>query len=98
MDDIFKKIALLEHDLLTVRIFDISGEYFVYVELNVNLWTPCSLYYYNQDSRELIQLFEFSNKETNLFEELDDEMVNAFWEAYSFCLYSSCITAILINS
>lgn len=64
MDDIFKQIALLEHELLTVRIFDISGEYFVYVELNVNLWTPCSLYYYHQERRELIQLYKFADQET----------------------------------
>lgn len=64
INDIFKQVAALEHDLLKVRIIDISGEYFVYVELNVNLWTPCSLYYYNQENHELIRLYEFSDRET----------------------------------
>lgn len=64
MDDIFQQIATLEHDLFVVRIYDVSGEYFVYVELNVNWWDPCDLYYYDQERHELIQLYELAEKET----------------------------------
>lgn len=64
IDDIFHQIALLEHDLFTLKIYDVSGEYFVYVELNVNWWLPCSLYYYNQIRGELIPLYTLSDQET----------------------------------
>ena len=60
--EMFPEIAKLEHDLCTVQIFQIENEYFVYVELNVNLWDPCSLYYYNQEKKLLIQLCTFNNE------------------------------------
>ena len=62
MNGIFSQIACLEHDLMTIRIFDLDGERFVYVEMNVNLITPCSLFYYNKINDRLIKLYTFENR------------------------------------
>lgn len=62
LKDMFKQISKLEHDLMVVQILKDGDEYFAYVELNVNLWTPCTLYYYNKDTSELVELYEFDNE------------------------------------
>lgn len=46
-----------------MKIFKLDDEYFVYAELNVNLWYPCTLYYYNQEISELIELYKFDDEE-----------------------------------
>lgn len=63
ISDIFEETSELEHEIFTMKIFKQGNEYFVYVELNVNWWAPCSLYYYNQDSSRLIKLHTFDNEE-----------------------------------
>lgn len=60
--EIFDKIALLEHDLMTIKIYDVGGEIFVYIELNVNLITPCYLYYFNQSAHQMIEMASFNNR------------------------------------
>ena len=45
------------------RILDVSSEYFVFLKLNVNLHTPCDLYYYNQQIGKLIELYSFNDRE-----------------------------------
>ena len=61
--DIFAQIATLEHTLFDIRILDVSSEYFVFLKLNVNLHTPCELYYYNQQIGKLIELYSFNDRE-----------------------------------
>ena len=63
LPDIFAQIATLEHTLFDIRILDVSSEYFVFLKLNVNLHTPCELYYYNQQIGKLIELYSFNNRE-----------------------------------
>lgn len=63
MDAVFCAIARLEHDLMTVKIFDVDGEIFVYAEKNVNLWIPCSLYYFDRTDRRLVELYTFDGRE-----------------------------------
>ena len=63
LPDIFAQIATLEHTLFDIRILDVSGEYFVFLKLNVNLHTPCELYYYNQQLGKLIELYSFNDRE-----------------------------------
>lgn len=63
MEDIFQQIASLEHDLFNIKIFDVSGHYFIYVELNVNWSDPCDIYYYDQAHDRLIKLAGFDNQE-----------------------------------
>ena len=41
----------------------VSSEYFVFLKLNVNLHTPCELYYYNQQIGKLIELYSFNDRE-----------------------------------
>jgi hypothetical protein len=40
-----------------------GSEYFVYIELNVNWWSPCTLYYYNQDTSKLVELYTFDDEQ-----------------------------------
>lgn len=62
LSDIMEQIADLEHDMLLVQIFEDGGAYFVYVELNVNWWSPCRLYYYHQDSKQLKEICTFDRE------------------------------------
>lgn len=52
-----------DHDIFQVYIIQDADEYFVAVELNVNWWTPCTLYYYDQNEDQLIELCEFDSVE-----------------------------------
>ncbi len=60
---VFYKIAELEHDLMDIRFIEISEQIFVYLELNVNLWTPCCLYWYDRDVDALVLLHEWDAEE-----------------------------------
>ncbi len=59
ISSIFEETAKLEHDIMRMEIIKDKEEYFVFVSLNVNLWTPCTLYYFNQNSSKLIELYTF---------------------------------------
>ena len=61
--DIINQIKDIDHDTFKMKIFKLDDEYFVYAELNVNLWYPCTLYYYNQEASKLIKLYEFDDEE-----------------------------------
>lgn len=63
ISDIFKEALAIDHDLFAMRIFKVDDEYFVYTELNVNIWYPCTLYYYNQEASKLIELYSFDDEE-----------------------------------
>ena len=62
MRTIFPLIAGLEHDMMNIRIFDLSGEYFVDLETNVNLWSPCKLYYFDQETGTLQKLYTWDDE------------------------------------
>ena len=36
--------------------------YFVYVEKNVNLWSPCALYYYDREAKRLTELYTWDDE------------------------------------
>lgn len=61
---ILQAASWLEHDLFTVRILQAGEAYFLYVELNVNWWLPCTLYWYDPARNGLVELCEFDSKET----------------------------------
>ena len=61
---VLQAASWLEHDLFTVRILRAGEAYFLYVELNVNWWTPCALYWYDPARNGLVELYEFDSKET----------------------------------
>ncbi len=60
---IFHRIAELEHALLTIRFIETGGQTFVYIELNVNWWDPCDLYWYDPEADSLVLLNEWDNEE-----------------------------------
>ena len=60
---IFRRIAELEHDMFDIRFIETGGQTFVYLELNVNLWTPCCLYWYDRDADVLVLLHEWDAEE-----------------------------------
>ena len=63
LSDVFDSILELEPHLIELcQIFKDSDEYFVYLELNVNWWYPCELYYYDKASGSLKLLFKFDNE------------------------------------
>ena len=61
---ILQAASWLEHDLFNVRILRAGEAYFLYVQLNVNWWTPCTLYWYDPVRCGLVELCEFDSKET----------------------------------
>ena len=60
---IFHRIAELEHSMLNIRFIETGGQTFVYLELNVNLWTPCCLYWYDCEADALVLLHEWDAEE-----------------------------------
>lgn len=60
---IFQRIAELEHSMLNIRFIETGGQTFVYLELNVNLWTPCCLYWYDCEADALVLLHEWDAEE-----------------------------------
>lgn len=63
ISDIFKETLAIDHDIFAMKIFKVDDEYFMYAELNVNLWYPCTLYYYNQEMSRLVELYNFDDEE-----------------------------------
>ena len=60
---IFQHIAELEHDMFHIRLIETGNQTFVYLELNVNLWTPCCLYWYDRDADAMVLLHEWDEEE-----------------------------------
>jgi hypothetical protein len=46
-----------------LHIFQHGGELFLQTELNVNLWCPCELYWYDQQNDRLVELYTFDGLE-----------------------------------
>ena len=49
--------------MLHTKIFNIKEVYYVVIELNVNLWSPYELYYFNKDNGELKEIYTFNGKD-----------------------------------
>lgn len=60
---IVKNVAELEHDIFKNKILKIKKAYYVVVELNVNLWSPYCLYYYDRENDELKLLYTFDGED-----------------------------------
>ena len=50
------------HHVMELRVFKVGNEWFASAMLNVNLWTPYQLYYFNQDSGKLMLLYTFNGR------------------------------------
>ena len=60
---IFHRIAELEHGMFDIRFIETGSQIFVFLELNVNLWTPCCLYWYDCEADALVLLHEWDAEE-----------------------------------
>lgn len=52
----------VEHEIINMNVLRVSEELFVYIELNVNLWTPCDLYYFSPETSKLIRVKRWDNE------------------------------------
>lgn len=52
-----------EHWKMFPQLMETQDGIFVYVELNVNWWTPCCLYYYNPEKETLTLLYKWNGEE-----------------------------------
>ena len=46
-----------------MKIMEVNEEYFVIVNLNVNMWNPYRLYHFDNDDIKLKELYTFDNKD-----------------------------------
>ena len=46
----------IDHDIFTLDIYELNGDYYVFVELNVNMSDPCGLYQYDFSRGQLKEL------------------------------------------
>lgn len=60
---ILEEAQKIKHRIMKLKIFKADEEYFVFASLGVNWWTPCVLYYYNQEYSKLVVLHTFANEE-----------------------------------
>lgn len=63
VDAVMQQAATLEHDIMELRMLRIGEETFLYTELNVNLWCPCELYWYDPAQDRLVELYTFNELE-----------------------------------
>ena len=52
-----------EHWIINLRVYKVGDEYFIRTMLNVNLWTPYELFWYDAEKDELVLLHTFDNQE-----------------------------------
>ena len=74
-DDIVHLAAQINHDIMAFDILKTEAHTFVYIELNVNLWTPCILYYYNPETRTLSELHEWDDERVTAIRVLNPNLL-----------------------
>lgn len=88
-DDIVHLAAQIDHDVMVLKILKTEAHTFVYTELNVNLRTPCTLYYYNPETRSLAQLHEWDDEKVTLIKVINPELLKDLRPKY--CLNPSAV-------
>lgn len=64
LEKIIKLVSKKEkHDIIGNTIIKVNDEYYVVVELNVNLWTPYKLYKYSKEKNKLKLIYTFDSEE-----------------------------------
>ena len=61
LKNIVTQVSKINHDIIGNKIFVMDNLYFVEVELNVNMWSPYELYYYDIKNNKLIKYYTFDN-------------------------------------
>jgi len=67
-DEVMKRMFELvheqaEHWIINLRVYKVGDEYFIRTMLNVNLWTPYELFWYDAEKDELVLLHTFDGQE-----------------------------------
>jgi len=63
LEKIIKLVSKKEkHDIIGNTILKVNDEYYVVVELNVNLWTPYKLYKYSKEKNKLKLIYTFDGE------------------------------------
>ena len=52
-----------EHWIINLKVYKVGDEYFIRTMLNVNLWTPYELYWYDAENDALVLLHTFDNQD-----------------------------------
>ena len=64
IEKIIKLVSKKEkHDIIGNTIIKVNDEYYVVVELNVNLWSPYELYKYSKEKNKLKLIYTFDGEE-----------------------------------
>lgn len=63
VERVIQQAAKLEHSIMELRLLQVGENVFLYTELNVNLWCPCELYYYDPVQDRLIEVYTFNELE-----------------------------------
>lgn len=61
------------HPLWNVQLIEDAGQYFAFVKLNVNWWTPCILYKYDADNNKAVKLYEWDDVDLKGIKILENE-------------------------
>lgn len=62
LSDVIDAMLTLEPHLYDYWIYEVNGEYFPYVEANVNWFSPCELYYYDKAQHKLKTIVQLDNE------------------------------------
>lgn len=63
IDRIFEKAAGIPHGILKMYILRQGEHHFVVAELNVNMFSPCKLFYFDQKRDQLTELYSYDATE-----------------------------------
>ena len=74
--DIVHLASQINHDIMVLKILKTEAHTFVYTELNVNLWTPCTLYSYNPETRSLAEIYEWDDQKVTAIKVLNPELLS----------------------
>ena len=80
--DIVRLAAQIDHDVMTLKIMKTAVCTFVYIELNVNLWSPCELYYYHPDTRSLSKLYTWDDEVVTKIKVLNPHLLDNLRPTY----------------
>nr|MBR4281220.1 hypothetical protein [Clostridia bacterium] len=61
---VLRAAGVIDNWIMHCRVIEADGAYFLYVELNVNWWDPCELYWYDPVRDGLVKLCSFNGWET----------------------------------
>ena len=64
MEAVLRAAGTIDHWIMQCRVLQAGEAWFLYVELNVNLWSPCELYWYDPARDGLVEIVRLDGKKT----------------------------------